>query len=56
MKKENYKEILNRPNIQILEHSLSRKMETGSPGGRIAEPRVSDLQSKRVKYNESKKK
>ena len=57
MKKEElYREILNRPNIQIFEYSLSRKMETGSPGGRIAEPRVSDLQSKRVKYNESKKK
>ena len=56
MKKEKlYKEILNRPNIQILEYSLSRKMETGSPGGRITEPRVSDLQSKRSKYNESKK-
>ena len=57
MKKEEiHREILNRPNIQILEYSLSRKMETGSPGGRIAEPRVSDLQSRRVEYNESKKK
>ena len=57
MKKEElYREILNRPNIQIFEYSLSRKMETRSPGGRIVEPRVSDLQSKRVKYNESKKK
>ena len=33
----------------------SRNMETGSPGGRIAEHGVSDLQSKREKYNESKK-
>ena len=30
-------------------------METRSPGGRIAEHGVSDLQSKRAKYNESKK-
>ena len=30
-------------------------METGSPGGRIAERGVSDLQSKRAKYNEFKK-
>ena len=30
-------------------------METGSPGGRIAGHGFSDLQSKRAKYNESKK-
>ena len=46
---------LNEPKIQIFGSNSSRKMETRSPGGRIAERGVNDLQSKRAEYNKSKK-